>query len=85
MVQVNRYSVQVKYSGDFEDYTDQEFFQMALQKCDRGVDAFDYSLEVLESEAKKLDGKVEVENAYPCNSIAVVRWSYIEEAEEEDE
>lgn len=52
---------------------------MALIKMAQGVDTFDYSLELKDEEAEKVDGNIFVEDTFPCNKIATVRWSFIDE------
>lgn len=76
---VNFYSAQVKYHRAFEDYTSEEFLEMAKAKADHGIDTFDHDIITNEIEARKIDGKVEVINQYPGNKIAVVNWSYIDD------
>lgn len=84
-MRVNFYSIQVKYHGAFEDYTSEEFLEMAKAEQYKGFDTFDHDIITDETEARKLDGKFEVINQYPCNKIAVVNWSYIDDLYEEGE
>lgn len=82
MKKVNFFSVQVKYSGSFEDYSKDQLFEMAKAKQDHGVDCIDETIEVEDDTiAKQLDGKVVIDNTYPCNKICTVGWSYIAEEE----
>lgn len=86
MTQVDFYSIQVKYSGSFDSYTEEEIIQMGLAKAGREmIDCFDETKFFGDHEAEELDGKFTVENRFPCNQIAVVRWSYIPEKEWDDE
>lgn len=76
---VNHYSAEVKYSGRFEDYTPEQLLEMAKHRADQGVDTFDYDEEMNQFDAMKLDGAFEVEDRYPSNKLAMVRWTYIDE------
>lgn len=86
---VNFYSTQVKYHGNLEDYTTEQLLEMAKADQDRGIDTFDHDIITDEIEARKLDGKVQIDDRYPCNKICVVSWSYIDDnywwEQEEDE
>lgn len=80
MTKVDFYSVEVKYHGEWlEDFGKDDLIAKAIYKCDHGVDAYDRTEELEDDKAKKLDGVFSVENKYPCNSIAIVSWSYIHE------
>lgn len=82
---VDFYSVEVRYSGSFEDYTERDLYDMALVKqAQRGDFTPDYTEEMTEEKARDLDGNIEVVNAYPCNKIAIVKYSYIRETNEEE-
>ena len=83
MKTVNYYSVEVKYYGDITDYTKEELFAKAQARIDKGVDPFDYSKEYSDEIAKGLDGFIEIEDRYPCNKLAIVKWCYIEDLDEE--
>ena len=78
MTAVDFFSKQVKYSGKFEDYTEDELIRMAIAQSD-SCDCYDRTELVEDTEAERLDGKYTVENTYPCNKICTVYWSYIEE------
>ena len=84
LVKVNRYAVQVKYSGRFEDYTINDFTEKAYVKIGTGVDAFDHQDFVTEEIASKYERIFLVENTFPCNNIATVRW-FIKDLNEEGE
>lgn len=75
-VRVEFYEVQVKYSGRFEDYTTAELYDLATARDPAEVDHVE---EMSQFEAMKIDGSVTVEDRYPCNKIAVIRWSCIDE------
>ena len=84
MTKVDFFSVQVKYSGSFEAHTKAYFWVLAKAKAER-VDPFDRQEEFDDDAALKLDGEVWVEDTYPCNHIATVKWAYINEDEEDEE
>lgn len=81
MTKVSFFSTQVKYSGDFEDYKKEDLFKMAIAKQDKGVDCFDKSENFPDTQAKWFDGRIWVDNTYPCNKIATVKWSYFDSQE----
>lgn len=83
MTKVDFYKVEVSYSGRFEDYTKNDFFEMARERTYHGVDATWKEEETPEDESKQLDGEVNVIDKYPSNKIAEVTWSYIREEKEE--
>lgn len=80
---VDFYSKQIKYTGSYGGYSPADLVDMAKSTMYGMTDDFDYS-EVLDDEtAEHFDGLYVVENTYPCNKIATVKWSYIREEEEE--
>ncbi len=85
MTKVSFFSTQVKYSGDFEDYTKEEFLKMAIAKQDKGIDCYEETIEVVSDRiAQELATIIVVDNYYPCNKIAIVKWATIDSQEEED-
>ena len=82
MTLVDFYSKQVKYSGSFNDYTEDDLIRMAIAQSD-SCDCFDRSELMEDTEAEQHDGKYTVDNTYPCNKICTVYWSYIAEDMEE--
>lgn len=79
---VDYFKAEVKYSGDFDEITAEEWKAKAVHKMDHGCDCFDRTEEHSEESAKKLDGMMWVENAYPCNKLALVTWAFIREEED---
>lgn len=87
MFKVDFYSVEVKYTGRFEDYTQEEWRAKAQYKCDHGVDPYDYTKEVETfEEARKLEDEFNyvADNRYPCNKRTNVIWAEIREQDWED-
>ncbi len=82
MTKVDFFSKEVKYSGSIKDYTLDELLKMA-QHAALMCDAWDESKDMIDEEAKALDGKSWIKEDYPCNHLAVIAWSYI--AEEGDD
>jgi len=78
-VRVDYFSAEVKYSGSFEDYTPEQLFEMAKHKIDEGQDCYDKTEEMSQFDAMKIDGHFEVDDRYPCNHLAIVTWSFIDE------
>lgn len=88
MIKVDFYSVEVKYTGDFEDYTQADWRAKAEYECDHGVDPYDYTKEVVTfEEGLKLEEEYNyvADNRYPCNKLAYVTWAAIREQDDEDE
>jgi hypothetical protein len=79
MEKLDKFSVQVKYTGSFEDYTNDDWKNKALARVNQGVDAYDRTIEV--ENGKEWDYKFTADNTYPCNKIATVTWYEIQEAE----
>lgn len=87
MTKVDFYSVAVKYTGSFEDYTQAEWRAKAQYVCDRGVDPYDCTKEVETfEEARKLEDEFNyvADNRFPCNKLAYVTWAEIREQDWED-
>jgi len=78
-VKVDFFEVSVKYTGSFDSYTIDEWKEKARKAEYSGIDCWDHSEEIELEKARKIDGKTEVENEYPCNKLAKIRWSYIDE------
>ena len=79
-VKVDFWEEEIRYNGDFENLSKTKAWRTALAKQERRGDATPYRTEVMPLEdAKVLDGEVSVENRYPCNKRAVVRWAFIRE------
>ena len=77
---VDYFEVEVKYSGSINDYSIQDLFDMALAKqASRGDFEPEFTAMIPADHAEAIDGQVEVENRYPCNHLAIVRWSCIRE------
>ena len=75
MATVSYHSIQFKYTGRFENYTQEELGQIALAKLNSGdFDTFDYSREVDEKTARRIDHDWYVENEHPCNKSARFHW-----------
>lgn len=74
---VTHYAVQVKYNMPFDLLDNEDFYDMARAKQDKGVDCFEDEEILPEHEALALDGKIFVDNNFPCSHIATVSWSYI--------
>lgn len=88
MIKVDFYSAEVKYTGSFDSYTHEDWKKMAIAKFDRGVDPYDETVEVETwEEARTLEEKNNfvAEDRFPCNKLAIVRWAYIREQNEEEE
>lgn len=85
-IKVDFFSAQVKYSGAFDEYTTEDWQDMAIEKSYRS-DCYDETIEVEDFEqAFRLEDKFHfvADNTYPCNKIATVTWAYISNEEEED-
>ena len=77
-VLVDYFEEEVKYSGSINDYSIQDLFMMALAKqASRGDFEPEFTAMIPTEHAKAIDGQVEVENSYPCNKLATVKWSHI--------
>ena len=86
-IKLDFYSVEVKYSGAFEDYTSEDWKAMATKKAEM-CDAYDDTIEVDSMElALEVERKFAfvADNEYPCNKLARVKWVYIREEDEDDE
>ena len=85
MTKVTFYEAQVNYRGHKFDSSDTDFIDMvtarALMQEDRAVE----TIAVEDTEARRLDGRFEIIDRYPSNRICVVKWSYIDDWEDEDE
>lgn len=79
MAIVNFYEAEIKYTGALNDYTLDELLAKALDRTYHGVDAFKHSEIMSETDARKIDGKIEVVRDFPCNKLAVIGWAYMEE------
>jgi hypothetical protein len=80
MAKVDFWTVEVKYSGSFEDYTTYDLYKMARFKQMRlGEFTPDETKEMPEKQARKYDGLIKAVDAYPSNKLAVVKYSYIRE------
>ena len=77
MKQVDFFKVHVNYTGKFEDYEEEDWRSKAKAKQDDGVDAFEYTDILDETQADWFDGRMWITNIYPCNKIAEVKWSEI--------
>lgn len=85
MKKVDFYRVEVKYTGDLEDYTIDEIKVIALSKVYKGVDGFDHTEEREDDKAERINGRYWLENDRPCNHLIDVCWAYIQEVEEDAE
>lgn len=86
MFKVDFYSVEVKYTGRFEDYTQEDWKAMAEHAAIR-TDPYDYTKEVETfEEARKLEDEFNyvADDRYPCNKLANVIWAYIRGQDWED-
>ena len=78
MTKVNFYKTEVKYTGCYDDYSWQDFFEMAKAKQDKGIDCFDRCEDIPDSKAHRIDDEVVVFDN-PCNKTVYVEWAYIVE------
>lgn len=83
MAKLDYFTVEVKYSGNFDDYTPEQFKAMADAKVGRGCDPFNHSETVTDERAEKYDGRVWVCNKFPSNKLAIVNWCYKSDEVEE--
>lgn len=49
-------------------------FLKARVRTYTGIDAYDKTVEVTDEAAENMDGKISVDNTYPCNKLCTVRW-----------
>lgn len=75
---VDFFKVEVKYSGDFNEITAEEWKAKADAVKHRG-DCFDHTEEHSDKSAAALDDSMWIENTYPCNRLASVTWAEIRE------
>lgn len=79
-VKVWTYRVEVKYSGSFDDYTDEDLIEMAKARMNREPgDYCEGSTEMNQFDAMKIDGEYTVDHRYPSNKLAWVSWTEIDE------
>lgn len=84
-VRVNFYKVEVKYSGDIEDYDIEDLYNMAIAAQERRCDfSPDEELLIPETEARALDGLVRLGSVYPSNKLCYVEWYSEEEYDVEE-
>lgn len=77
MKQVDFYEVEVKYSGDINEYTPEQLRDKAFIKMSQCGDFTPVrTLNFSDDIAKTLDGAVKISNI-PANKICVVVFSYI--------
>lgn len=83
---VDFYKVEVKYSGRFEDYTEEDLVAMARAKMGSGdFDCFEYTKVMPVNEAYQNDMKVWLDNHRESNKLIDVWFSYIDDMVEYDE
>lgn len=83
MTRVNVYEVEVRYTGAFESYEEADFIANAHARIDRGYDPYLCTEEVADADVEAVTTGYTVDNRYPCNKLAYVRWAEV--AEEADE
>ncbi len=81
MKYVDFFKTEVKYSGDFNEVSVDEWKAKRDAVAYKG-DCFLNTSEHSDTSAEKLDGSMWVENTYPCNRIASITWAEIREEEE---
>lgn len=80
MAQVDFYEVEVKYSGNVNDYTVEELYNMALAAQEkRGDFSPSYTKVMTNKEARKYDGNKGILTYFPSNRVVIVQYSYIRE------
>lgn len=84
MKTVDFYRVEVRYTGSFNDYSADDFFNMAQARIDQGIDPFLYSDILNDEAAEDIVNRDHIDNTYPCNKIATVRWARIHEEGKEE-
>lgn len=78
MKTVNFYSCEVKCSGNVYRCSKEDLFATAKMMFERGIDCFDFSKELEDNIAEKMDGDMFIEFSPKTNSVRV-NWSNIEE------
>lgn len=84
MFKVDFYSAEIKYTGSFDSYTQDDWKKKAIAKCNSGYDAYDYTVKVPTwEEARALEDQNDyiVTDHYPCNKIVYVKWAGIRDEE----
>lgn len=81
MVIVGFYSADVKIRKHIEDYSIEELLELGQKRTEEGVDTLDRQETMNEFEARKIDGKCEIDRTYSNNGISYVslKWSFIDE------
>lgn len=89
---VGFYSADFRITKDIEDYIEDELLAMGQKRAEEGVDTLDREEVMNEFEARKIDGKCEIDRVYTNNNLKYVslKWSFINELypeldEEDDE
>ena len=83
-MKVDYYKVEIKYTGNYSDYTDADFIANAHARVDRGTDPYDHTEELSEEEARKAIQGYIIDHVSPCNKLVNVMWASIPRTEADD-